>query len=94
MSVGIHCRLSRPGRVAALAEFIDFAKSYRDVWICTREEIADFWHENHFPRGAGSPVKSGSSSSGEDETAEESRIGEIRIVKDAKEKNESATDAI
>ena len=58
MSVGLHCRLARPGRVAGLAEFLDFAKSHKkDVWICTREQIADFWHEHHFPRGAGSPVQ-------------------------------------
>jgi hypothetical protein len=59
MSVGLHCRLARPGRVAGIAEFLDFAKSYskKDVWICTREDLADFWHENCFPRGAGSPVK-------------------------------------
>ena len=44
MSVGLHCRLARPGRVAGLAEFLDFVKSYgKDVWVCTREEIADFW---------------------------------------------------
>ena len=58
MSVGLHCRLARPGRVAGLSDFIDYAKSFgREVWICTREEIADFWHENHSPKGAGSPVK-------------------------------------
>lgn len=58
MSVGLHCRLARPGRVAAVAEFLDFAKSYgRDVWICTREEIADFWIDNHYPKGAGTPMK-------------------------------------
>lgn len=58
MSIGLHCRLARPGRVAGIAEFLDFAKSYKkEVWICTREQIADFWYENHFPRGAGSPVK-------------------------------------
>ena len=58
MSVGLHCRLARPGRVQGLAEFLDFVKSYkRDVWVCTREQIADFWIENHAPRGAGSPVK-------------------------------------
>jgi urate oxidase len=57
MSVGLHCRLSRPGRVAGLAEFIDFVKSHKkDVWICTREQIADFWYENHFPLGRGSVV--------------------------------------
>ena len=58
MSVGLHCRLARPGRVAGLVEFLDFVKSYgKDVWICTREEIADFWKENHFPKGVGSPIK-------------------------------------
>lgn len=58
MSIGLHCRLARPGRVQGLSEFVDFVKSYkRDVWICTREQIADFWIEHHSPRGAGSPVK-------------------------------------
>lgn len=58
MSIGLHCRLMRPGRAKGLAEFIDYAKSFRkDVWICTREQIADFWYENHYPRGRGSPVK-------------------------------------
>ena len=52
MTVALHCRMARPGRVAAVAEFLDFARSYgRDVWICTREEIADFWMEHHFPKG-------------------------------------------
>ena len=57
MSVGLHCRLARPGRVAGLAEFLDYAKSFRDVWICTREEIADFWYEHHYPVGAGQLVR-------------------------------------
>jgi peptidoglycan/xylan/chitin deacetylase (PgdA/CDA1 family) len=62
MSVGLHCRIvGRPGRAAGLAEFMDYAKSFRsDVWICTREEIAQHWHDNHYPRGGGtiSPQKS------------------------------------
>jgi hypothetical protein len=58
MTVGLHCRLAQPGRVSGLAEFIDFAKKYKDVWICTREDIADFWQENHYPVGGGSPMKS------------------------------------
>ena len=56
MSIGLHCRLARPGRVAGLAEFIDYAKGY-NVWFCTREQIADFWIENHFPHGLGKPVQ-------------------------------------
>lgn len=50
MSVGLHCRLAgRPGRAAGLAEFLDYVKSKEDVWICTREEIANHWHEHHYP---------------------------------------------
>lgn len=57
MSVGLHCRLSRPARVAALAEFVDYAKSYgREVWICSRESIANHWYEHHLPRGIGNPI--------------------------------------
>mmetsp|Transcript_16887 Transcript_16887/g.27401 ORF Transcript_16887/g.27401 Transcript_16887/m.27401 type:complete len:418 (+) Transcript_16887:117-1370(+) len=57
MSVGLHCRLARPARAAAIAEFVDYAKSYgREVWICTREEIANHWYENHLPRGVGNPI--------------------------------------
>ena len=74
MSVGLHCRLARPGRVAGLAEFSDFVKSYgKDVWVCTREEIADFWKDNHFPKGVGSPIKppmeGGSDEGGENDEA-------------------------
>ena len=60
MSVGLHCRLARPGRVHGLAEFLDFAKSYRrDVWFCTREQVADYWFENHFPKGAAQTLEKG-----------------------------------
>jgi len=59
MSVGLHCRLSRPARASAIAEFVDYAKSYgREVWITTRESIANHWYENHLPRGCGSPILS------------------------------------
>ena len=59
MTVGLHCRLSRPARVAALAEFVDYAKSYgKDVWITTRESIANHWYDNHLPRGCGNPILS------------------------------------
>jgi len=59
MSVGLHCRLSRPARVAAIQEFIDYAKSYGNaVWICTREQIANHFYEKHLPRGVGTPIDS------------------------------------
>jgi allantoinase len=48
MSVGLHCRLAgRPGRAAALARFVDYARSHERVWITTRAEIARHWHRRH-----------------------------------------------
>lgn len=48
MSVGLHCRLvGRPGRAAALQRFLAYARSFDDVWIATREEIADHWAATH-----------------------------------------------
>ena len=62
MSIGLHCRLARPGRVSGIVDFLDYIKSHRkDVWVCTREQIADHWYENHYPRGGGSPMKERSS---------------------------------
>jgi hypothetical protein len=56
MSVGLHCRLARPGPVAGLSEFLDFCLSHkRDVWLCTREQIADHWFNHHPPRMAAPP---------------------------------------
>ena len=77
MSVGLHCRIvGRPGRCAGLADFLDYAKKLgKDVWICTREDIANHWHEHYYPRGAGTrnaPEKSLKSASfGEEEADDE-----------------------
>lgn len=50
LSVGLHCRLTgRPGRIAALARFLDHIQRHDRVWICRREEIARHWHEHHPP---------------------------------------------
>ena len=47
MSVGLHCRLvGRPGRIASLKRFLDYVKQHDDVWLCTREQIANHWIEN------------------------------------------------
>mmetsp|Transcript_28757 Transcript_28757/g.77867 ORF Transcript_28757/g.77867 Transcript_28757/m.77867 type:complete len:418 (-) Transcript_28757:2008-3261(-) len=101
MSVGLHCRLSRPGRVAALAEFVDYAKSYgREVWITTRESIANHWYENHLPRGCGNPIlaakerksksksKSGSSSA-MNSTQRFSYLGNIALSRTSDEYKQS-----
>jgi putative urate catabolism protein len=48
MSVGLHCRLSgRPGRFAALEQFLRYVRSHDDVWICRRVDIARHWHAEH-----------------------------------------------
>jgi len=48
LSIGLHCRLAgRPGRIAALARFLDYARSHEQVWFCRRIEIARHWHEHH-----------------------------------------------
>ena len=50
MSVGLHCRLvGRPGRMAALARFLDHVQRHEDVWICRRIDIAQHWHDRHAP---------------------------------------------
>lgn len=48
MSVGLHCRIiGRPGRLAALSRFLDYIKSFDDVWLCRRIDIAKHWRDNH-----------------------------------------------
>lgn len=48
MSVGLHCRLiGRPGRIMALARFLDHVAKHDDVWICRRADIARHWIAAH-----------------------------------------------
>jgi OHCU decarboxylase len=50
MSIGLHCRLiGRPGRVAALRRFMEYAKSHADVWFARRIDIANHWAATHPP---------------------------------------------
>ena len=50
MSVGLHCRLAgRPGRTAAVAEFLDYVAAHDDVWVATRGDIAKHWRRKHPP---------------------------------------------
>lgn len=53
LSIGLHCRLAgRPGRFAAVKDFIDYAKSHDRVWFARRDEIARHWHRHHPAPGA------------------------------------------
>jgi len=48
LSVGLHCRLiGRPGRLAALARFLDYIQSRDAVLITRRIDIANHWHTTH-----------------------------------------------
>ncbi|ODN44027.1 polysaccharide deacetylase family protein [Piscirickettsia litoralis] len=48
MSVGLHPRLSgRPGRSEIIKKFIDYILRHKNIWLCTREEIAHHWYNNH-----------------------------------------------
>jgi putative urate catabolism protein len=48
MSVGLHCRLAgRPGRTAALREFLEHVIEHDDVWLARRIDIARHWREHH-----------------------------------------------
>lgn len=50
MSIGLHCRLvGRPGRAASLARFLEYVQSHDDVWLTTRENIAQHWRSEHPP---------------------------------------------
>lgn len=51
MSVGLHCRLiGRPGRVAGLKRFLDYAMGRGDVWFPRRIDIARHWAATHPPQ--------------------------------------------
>jgi putative urate catabolism protein len=48
MSIGLHCRLAgRPGRFSAVARFLDYIAKHDHVWVPTRKEIAEHWHQKH-----------------------------------------------
>jgi len=47
-SIGLHCRLiGRPGKIAGLKRFLDYAKSHNHVWFPRRIEIAQHWAKTH-----------------------------------------------
>ena len=53
LSIGLHCRLiGRPGRLASLRRFIDYAKRHERVWMARRVDIARHWQLTHPYPGA------------------------------------------
>jgi len=50
-SIGLHCRLvGRPGKIAGLKRFLDYARRHDGVWFATRGQIAAHWAATHPPR--------------------------------------------
>ena len=50
MSIGLHCRLvGRPGKIAGLKRFLDYAKGHEGVWFPRRIDIARHWAATHPP---------------------------------------------
>jgi OHCU decarboxylase len=47
-SIGLHCRLiGRPGKIAGLKRFLDYARMHEGVWFARRLEIAQHWAATH-----------------------------------------------
>ena len=50
MSVGLHCRLiGRPGKIAGLRRFLEYAKAHEGVWFPRRIDVARHWAKAHPP---------------------------------------------
>ncbi len=48
MNVGLHPHVAgHPYRIRALREFLEYAKGFDGVWWASREEIADWYRDNH-----------------------------------------------
>ena len=49
MTIGLHARLiGRPGRIGSLHNFLDYLLAHDRVWICRRDDLANYWSE-HYP---------------------------------------------
>ncbi|SEN28819.1 chitin deacetylase [Pseudorhodobacter antarcticus] len=47
-SIGLHCRLiGRPGKIAGLMRFLDYAQGFEGVWFPRRMDIAAHWAAHH-----------------------------------------------
>ena len=47
-SIGLHCRLiGRPGKIAGLKRFLDYARAHSDVWFARRIDISRHWAATH-----------------------------------------------
>ena len=57
-SIGLHCRLiGRPGKIAGLQRFLDYAKSHKGTWFASRSQIASHWTKTHPARRFNRPSR-------------------------------------
>ena len=50
MTVALHTRISgRPGRAEIIYRFLDFLDKFPNIWITTRNAIAQHWYQKHPP---------------------------------------------
>jgi len=48
MNVGLHPHvIGQPHRIGALRQFVEYARSHKDVWFPSREELAAWYLDNH-----------------------------------------------
>lgn len=48
MCINMHNRLvGKPGRIIALKRFMEYIQNKPDVWVTTREKIAEHWREKY-----------------------------------------------
>jgi len=47
MSIGMHARiLGKPGKIMAMRRFLEYVKTFDDVWYCSRLDMANHWIKN------------------------------------------------
>jgi allantoinase len=52
MNIGMHCRiLGRPGKFIAIKRFLEYVRTFNDVWFCKRIDIANHWIDNFSQKG-------------------------------------------
>lgn len=50
LSIGMHARiLGKAGRIKALHQLLEYFCHKKDVWFCTRCDIAEHWYKHHYP---------------------------------------------
>lgn len=52
MSIGLHARIMRPGRIEGVRKFLEYVRQFDDVWIASRNDIATDFAERFAPPDA------------------------------------------